>query len=103
MKKASELTRKPRHNPDKRQNRKGKFCSYFENDRGCNECGRPYRCDGNPHNCFKHYMKWLSTLPKQKREEVIKKERERNALRDAVHYEMEIKREIYRIQMQGLI
>lgn len=45
-----------RHNPDKSQNKMGKFCSYYEYNDKFQWCERGYdvsKCKGNPHNCVK--------------------------------------------------
>ena len=54
---------KPRHNPDKPQNKYGGFCTRYEtyNDAppycegGC--CDDAKTCKGNPHNCIKTYYR----------------------------------------------
>lgn len=49
----------PRHNPDKKQNKMGNFCQYYEEyiSRGCycegGSFGAAKVCQGNPHNCIK--------------------------------------------------
>ena len=62
---------KPRHNPDKKQNNYGKFCSCCEEINGKLYCevGAPQHvvetvCKGNPHNCCKvTYRKWAGKNP----------------------------------------
>lgn len=45
---------KPRHNPDKPQNRLGSFCSYYEGiGKYCEALRDTTKRDGNPHNCCK--------------------------------------------------
>lgn len=49
---------RPRHNPDKKQNRMGDFCQYYEKcASGHSVCeghvGDANVCKGNPHNCVK--------------------------------------------------
>lgn len=49
---------KPRHNPDKRQNRMGDLCQYYEEyvsgHAACEgNIGDVKVCQGNPHNCVK--------------------------------------------------
>ena len=56
---------KPRHNPDKKQNKYGGFCSYYEvypNGTACCEVlyGDAKICKGNPHNCVKCKYKKLA-------------------------------------------
>lgn len=51
-----------RHNPDKRQNRIGDFCQYYEEyASGYAVCeghvGDAKVCKGNPHNCIKTLYK----------------------------------------------
>ena len=46
----------PRHDPDKRQNKMGDFCPYYEIIDGfpsCEKARRTAKCKGNPHNCIK--------------------------------------------------
>jgi len=56
---------KPRHDPNKPQNRIGKYCSYYEyvNENSC--CENSFIadvsiCKGNPHNCVKVKYKKLA-------------------------------------------
>ena len=53
---------KPRHNPDKPQNKMGRHCSYYEGFNGQYWCERGWdvsKCKGNPHNCTKvKYKYW---------------------------------------------
>lgn len=56
---------KPRHNPQKPQNRLGGICSYYEEDlNGFGRCeiskGQISVCEGNPHNCIKCKYKKLA-------------------------------------------
>ena len=47
---------KPRHDPNKPQNRLGKFCSYYEGYNNFYWCELGWdvtKCKGNPHNCVK--------------------------------------------------
>lgn len=49
---------KPRHNPNKSQNKMGNFCQYYEEyssgDVACEvHIGDAKVCKGNPHNCIK--------------------------------------------------
>ena len=47
---------KPRHNPDKPQNKTGEHCWYYEGFNGQYWCERGWdvsKCKGNPHNCTK--------------------------------------------------
>ena len=47
---------KPRHDPDKPQNKLGKFCSYYEGYNDTYWCEHGWdvtKCKGNPHNCCK--------------------------------------------------
>ena len=57
---------KPRHNPDKSQNKKGEFCQYYEEySSGYVACEGGYGdiniFKGNPHNCVKTYYHWLAS------------------------------------------
>ena len=48
--------RKPRHNPDKLQNKLGSQCVYYEGNENHYWCELGYdisKCHGNPHNCCK--------------------------------------------------
>jgi len=65
-----------RHNPDKRQNRQGRYCSYFEeHPNGFTCCENSFIadtaiCKGNPHNCIKiKYKKLASRSDIQKTED----------------------------------
>ena len=68
--------KKPRHNPNKRQNRYGNFCPYYEETRtgsGFYTCevgvGDVEICKGNRHNCVKvKYKKLACRSDKQKNE-----------------------------------
>lgn len=56
---------KPRHNPDKPQNKYGGFCQWFEKyEDGSSSCEALYGdakvCKGNPHNCIKCKYKKLA-------------------------------------------
>lgn len=64
---------KPRHNPDKPQN-KFKHCVYDDGTKG-KECNRPYsyKCDGNMYNCYKLYLQYLATLSEKERKEFLEK------------------------------
>lgn len=47
---------KARHNPEKSQNRLGKYCSYYEGYNDTYWCEHGWdvtKCKGNPHNCVK--------------------------------------------------
>lgn len=60
---------KPRHNPDKPQNRYGNWCPYAEehNDGSIICEGDTKICKGNRHNCIKtKYHKLASRSNKQK-------------------------------------
>lgn len=53
---------KPRHNPDKKQNKMRDFCQYFEKcASGHIACeglvGDAKVCKGNPHNCIKTFYR----------------------------------------------
>ena len=69
---------KPRHNPNKPQNKIGKWCCYYEgyndryNDRYWCELGYNItKCNGNPHNCCKvKYQILASRSDTQKNNEV---------------------------------
>lgn len=65
---------KPRHHPDKLQNRMGKYCSYYEehDNFACCEHGWDItKCKGNPHNCKKvEYQTLASRSDKQKNDGV---------------------------------
>jgi hypothetical protein len=65
---------KPRHNPDKRQNRMGRWCSYCDEVNGqlfCEQGKDANICKGNPHNCVKVLYKIAaSRSDKQKLNEV---------------------------------
>lgn len=62
---------KPRHNPDKRQNKLGAYCSYYEGSNRNFCCERGWdvsKCKGNPHNCKKvEYQILASRSDKQKK------------------------------------
>jgi hypothetical protein len=55
---------KPRHNPKKKQNQMGSYCSYFEREGVCEAGHNAYVCNGNPHNCIKE--KYLALAGKSK-------------------------------------
>jgi len=64
---------KPRHDPDKPQNRIGSWCSYCDELLGsgltCEADGDADVCKGNPHNCVKtKYHRMASMSDKQKNE-----------------------------------
>ena len=65
---------KPRHNPDKSQNKIGGNCPYYEGFNGVYWCERGYKvnkCKGNPHNCKKvEYQILASRSDKQKNDDV---------------------------------
>lgn len=53
---------KPRHDPDKKQNKMGNFCQYYEEYSNANVAcegliGDAKVCQGNPHNCVKTFYK----------------------------------------------
>lgn len=53
---------KPRHDPDKKQNKMGNFCQYYEEYSDANVAcegliGDAKVCQGNPHNCVKTFYK----------------------------------------------
>ena len=59
---------KPRHNPDKPQNKIGCWCAYYEEHEGINGvfscCERGWdttKCKGNPHNCVKVIYQTLAS------------------------------------------
>ena len=57
---------KPRHNPNKYQNKKGECCQYYEEyPSGHAACeggfGDVKICKGNPHNCIKTYYHRLAS------------------------------------------
>lgn len=59
---------KPRHNPDKPQNR-FKNCAYDDDTVG-KECGFPWsnKCQGDMYKCKKLYFQHLATLTPEKRD-----------------------------------
>lgn len=61
---------KPRHNPDKPQNKVGSQCSYYEGygrHHWCELARNVTKCQGNPHNCCKvTYQILASRSDKQK-------------------------------------
>lgn len=65
---------KPRHNPDKPQNKIGDTCYYYEGFKGEYWCEHGYditKCQGNPHNCKKvQYQILASRSDKQKNDGV---------------------------------
>lgn len=68
---------KPRHNPDKPQNKYGDWCSYAEEHNGKLYCECGYGdasvCKGNRHNCIKvTYKKLACRSDKQKNEDSLK-------------------------------
>ncbi len=66
---------KPRHNPDKLQNKKGRWCGACEEIDGklnCNYGEDTSICKGNPHNCIKTLYHTVASLSdKQKENGVI--------------------------------
>ena len=59
---------KPRHNPDKPQNKMGGFCTRYETYSFCNtpyceggNCDDAKKCKGNPHNCVKTFYARLAS------------------------------------------
>lgn len=57
---------KPRHNPDKSQNKTGEHCWYYEGFNGQYWCERGWSIS-NPHNCIKvKYQILASRSDKQK-------------------------------------
>lgn len=53
---------KPRHNPDKKQNKMGDFCQYYEEYDSRHvayegNAGNAKVCQGNPYNCVKTFYK----------------------------------------------
>lgn len=53
---------KPKHNPNKEQNKKGNFCQYYEEysigNVACERLiGDVKVCQGNPNNCVKTFYK----------------------------------------------
>jgi hypothetical protein len=62
---------RPRHNPDKKQNNYGKWCSYHEEDsKGNQSCEAGIlspTCNGNRHNCVKEKYKLLASIAPNKR------------------------------------
>ena len=65
---------KPRHEPDKPQNKMGEQCSYYEGFNGQYWCERGWnigKCKGNPHSCIKvKYQILASRSDKQKNDSV---------------------------------
>ena len=64
--------RKPRHNPNKKQNKYGGDgeCPYWHGPPFlCCERGRPWmqNCKGNQHYCYKTKLKFLASLPPRQR------------------------------------
>jgi hypothetical protein len=61
---------KPRHNPDKKQNKYGSWCNYCDDYNGhllCEQGEDAKICKGNPHNCVKiKYHILASRSDKQK-------------------------------------
>lgn len=62
---------KPRHNPDKPQNR-FKHCAYDDGTKH-KECGFPWadKCTGDMYKCKKLYLQHLATLSPEKRDRFI--------------------------------
>lgn len=64
------MKNKPRHNPDKPQNKKGNVCSHYEKHEHGFICegnwGDVNVCKGNPHNCIKNKYK-LAQITKLKK------------------------------------
>lgn len=66
---------KPRHNPNKKQNKMGGYCSYYEEHLGSACCENSFIadvsiCKGNPHNCVKiKYKKLACRSDRQKNED----------------------------------
>ena len=63
---------KPRHNPDKRANQRGGWCSHcerFNDGLSCNYDGRRGAaiCKGNPHNCMKVSLRKIAGLSNAQR------------------------------------
>lgn len=57
---------KPRQNPDKKQNKMGNFCQYYEEHAsGYVACegliGDAKVCKGNPHNCIKTFYRRVAS------------------------------------------
>lgn len=65
--------RKPRHNPDKPQN-KFKYCAYDDGTR-CKECHFPWShlCTGDMYKCKKLYHQHLATLSDEKKRNFTEK------------------------------
>mgnify|MGYP000285691113 CR=1 FL=1 len=63
---------KPRQNPDKKQNKYGSFCNYYEEgSKYCETLKDSSICSGNPHNCIKvAYKVAASRSDKQKNNDV---------------------------------
>lgn len=70
---------KPRHNPDKPQNKMGSFCSYYEEGHTyCEALRDTTKCGGNPHNCIKvTYQINASMGDKRKNNEIYNKRNEK--------------------------
>ena len=63
---------KPRHNPNKRANQRGGWCSHCEDYNGelwCNYEGKRGTaiCKGNPHNCMKVSLRKIVALSNNQR------------------------------------
>lgn len=64
---------KPRHNPNKRANQRGGWCSHCEEVNGLLRCmydgtWATAICKGNPHNCMKVSLRKLAGLKEVQRD-----------------------------------
>lgn len=60
---------KPRHNPNKPENKLGEHCPYDDGTRW-KECNRPWadHCDGNRYKCYKLFLQHRASLSTEKRD-----------------------------------
>lgn len=69
---------KSRHDPDKPQNRIGRWCSYCNELLGdrltCEAGGDADVCKGNPHNCVKTKYHRMASMSDKQKNEMWKKE-----------------------------
>jgi len=65
---------KPRHNPEKPENRISGHCPYHDGTRW-NECGWPWanKCNDDRHQCRKLYLQHLATLSEKERDAFTEK------------------------------
>ena len=64
---------KPRHNPDKPQNKIGYWCQLYHETKDGGHCphyhlGDAKVCNGNPHMCIKNWYRGLARLSDKQKE-----------------------------------